>query len=191
MNQPVAPLPEPERPELPECLRDATVYLRKGNGLSTGTVDLVRQDDPEQAYRIDDTRPEINLDDHHAPGWGRIKFAVRLPRLRVQNRIMFRLPLDDEIPERVAIKCLNIDAVDEALRRGTFEDPYRGINRMLASGDNIHVLGCIEALRDENTLYIVMPYCENGSLHDLPDTIMSEEEALSKFSQILDCLLYL
>jgi len=68
---------------------------------------------------------------------------------------MFRKPRDDEKPEHVAIKCLNINVVEIALRERSYEDPYRGIHRMQTIGDNIHVLGCIEELRDEENMYIV------------------------------------
>jgi len=186
----VAPLPEPELPRLHQCLRNHFVFLMNAandfNPIATH-VDMVRRDNPEQAYMIDHTMDSINLDTY-GPNSGRIFFAFRLPRI---GDGIFRLPAANENPERVAIKCLNINAVVTALRGGSFEDPYRAINRMQTIGDNIHVLGCIEALKDEDNLYIVMPYCEGGSLDEVVDAALPEAHALSIFLQILDCLTYL
>jgi len=186
---PVAPLPDPERPILYECLHNHQVYLNSRGGTifdaSTAQVDMVRKENAKQAYIFDTEGGEISLEDSHGPGWGRIFFAFRLPR--VANN-MFRKPLDGELPERVAIKCLNINVVETALRTGSFEDPYREIYRMEAIGDNLHVLKCIEALKDEENMYIVMPYCEK-SLADLDVT--QEPEAHQRFLQSLHSLKYL
>ena len=66
---------------------------------------------------------------------------------------------------------------------------------MQTIGDNIHVLGCIEALKDDNYMYIVMPYCEEESLVEwIPwkqQKGFSEHRARLLFLQILENILYL
>jgi len=185
---PVAPLPEPERPQVFECLHHQQVFFVDGNNNNNptpGYVDLVRKDNPEEAYMIDRAMEEISLY-YRAPNWGRVFFAVRLPALADG---VYQIPQTEGSVDRVAIKCLHIGAVEAALRQGKLEDPYKEINRMQTIGDNIHVLGCIEALRDKEYLYIVMPYCEGGSLFDFDD--LTEAQALPVFLQILNCLTYL
>jgi len=186
-RRPVAPLPEPERPLLHECLHREQAYFTNGTDFnpSVGYVDLVRKDNPEQAYTIDHTKEEISLN-YRAPGWGRVFFAIRLPALADG---VYQMPQTEGSFDRVAIKCLNINAVEKALREGKLEDPYKEINRMQTIGDNIHVLKCIEALRDEENMYIVMPYCEGGCLGDIHDS--PQAIALPMFSQVLEDLAYL
>ena len=64
---------------------------------------------------------------------------------------------------------------------------------MRAIGDNVHVLGCIEALQDETNLYIIMPYCKQGSLCRLIANRqgLPEDQARLMFRQILENLRYL
>jgi len=188
---PVAPLSEPD-PQLHECLRDQQVSYIDEEGefdpfanVDVSTVDIVRRHNPEQAYIIDRNIEETILD-HPLPGLGRVFCAVRLPRLEYG---VYLRPQTEESVERVAIKCLQINVVEAALRNGSrVQDPYKEINRMQTIGDNIHVLKCIEALKDEENLYIVTPYCER-SLIDFPS--LTETQALHVFSQILECLTYL
>jgi serine/threonine protein kinase len=65
---------------------------------------------------------------------------------------------------------------------------------MQTLGDNIHVLGCIEALQDECFLYIIMPYCVSGSLVEWIPWVqggVSEDQAKTIFSQLLENVRYL
>jgi len=182
---PVAPLPEEERPILHECVHNQRVWFTEGNDQNQrtrqGKVDIVRRDNPENAYIIDHAR-EVTILNHPAPGWGRIFPAYRLRRV---GSGLYRVPRDDEIPERVAIKCLNIKVVEGVLSQGSLENPYREISRMESIGDDIHFLRCIEAFRDKENIYIVTPDCTE-SLYDLQR--LPEKEALGYFWQILDCL---
>mmetsp|Transcript_9022 Transcript_9022/g.18916 ORF Transcript_9022/g.18916 Transcript_9022/m.18916 type:complete len:320 (+) Transcript_9022:16-975(+) len=97
----------------------------------------------------------------HNP-WGIVYFGVVLPKVREG---VFQLP-PEEKPQRVAIKRLSRAPVIDYVERGGNENPFREIQRMRWLGDNHHVLGIIEALYDENFFYIIMPYCEGGSLWD-------------------------
>jgi len=185
---PVPPLPEPGRPELYWCLHHEQAYFMNGTDFnpSVGYVDLVRRENAEQAYIRDPLLEEVDLS-HHGTGWGKVIFAHML---RALADGVYQMPQTEDSTERVAIKCLNFNAVELHLQRGGLEDPYKEINRMFELGrDDIHVLGCIEVLRDEHNLYIVMPYCEGGSLRDLQD--LTESQALPIFVEILKTLWYI
>mmetsp|Transcript_13583 Transcript_13583/g.38230 ORF Transcript_13583/g.38230 Transcript_13583/m.38230 type:complete len:384 (-) Transcript_13583:265-1416(-) len=112
-----------------------------------------------QAYmRIPEIAP-VSLD-HHGAGWGMIYFGVILPRIQDQ---VFQMPTEEKA-EKVAIKRLSRAVVNEYLRLGGNENPYKEIQRMDWLGDNHHVLGLVEVLQDDDYLYIITPYCEGGSL---------------------------
>lgn len=70
------------------------------------------------------------------------------------------------------------------------EDPMKEISTMQFLGlQNIHILGLIEVLQDEDYIYAVMPYCRGGDLLDVkegyPEARMPEPEARCCFRQIL------
>jgi serine/threonine protein kinase len=185
----VHPLDEP-RPELEYCLTNHEVEVEFPNApnRSYTTVDIVKANDPRQAYVILPWVEQIKLE-HHGEGWGYICFGIVLPRLEG----VYQVPNPDQC-EHVAIKCLNKEVIEDALRNGSREDPYREILRMQTIGqDNIHVLGCIEALQDETNLYIIMPYCEKGSLYSFISGMqgLTEDQARILFRQILNNLRYL
>lgn len=122
-------------------------------------VDVIKAQNAPQAYmRIQEMAP-IDLS-HHYQGWGTVYFGVILPK--VQEGV-FRMPTPEKA-QRVAIKRLSKTVVKEYLERGGNENPFKEIQRMQWLGDNKHVLGLVEALHDEDYLYIIMPYCEGGSL---------------------------
>jgi len=188
--QPQDPLPETDEPQIDPCLTDQAAWLVPHNSPDPdeGVVDIVRRDKPTQAYKILPSREKRNLD-HHAPGWGFVAFGIVLRRL---HDGIYQMPHPDTV-EYVAIKRLDRKVVDQSLAQGKRENPYREISRMQTLGDNIHVLGCIEALQDENFLYIIMPYCEQESLVEwIPwDRGFPEEKARQIFQQILENLIYL
>jgi serine/threonine protein kinase len=64
---------------------------------------------------------------------------------------------------------------------------------MQTIGDNKHVLGCIEAFRDQEYMYIVMPFCDEESLVEwIPwKQGLPENQAKQLFLQILENILYL
>ena len=186
----VQPVPEPGRPVLDACLTNQQAWLvsSETQDATQGEVHIVKKVNPRQAYRIFPSLERINLN-HHAPGWGYLCFGVTLPRLA---ECVYQMP-NREKYERVAIKCLNKRVVEAALRAGSREDPYNEIYRMQTMGDNVHVLGCIEALQDETYIYIIMPYCENYSLLRLipGGEGLPEAQARYYFQQILENLKYL
>jgi serine/threonine protein kinase len=188
--QPQDPLPETEHPQIDACLTDQPAWLvpRNSPEPEEGVIDIVRRDNPKQAYRILPSREKKNLD-HHAPGWGFVEFGIVLRRLAEG---VYQMPHPDTV-EYVAIKRLNRKVVDHSLTQGKRENPYKEIYRMQVLGDNIHVLGCIEALQDENYLYIIMPYCEQESLVEwIPwKQGFPEERARQVFQQVLENIIYL
>ena len=186
----VQPLDEP-LPVLDACFTDHPVWLVREEDPSVlfqGTIHVVRERDPQQAFMIDGgikPRP-LNPD---VPGWGDIHFGKVLKRL---PRGAYQMP-SPERNERVAIKCINKQVVERERSAGNMKDPYREIYRMQTIGDNVHVLGCIEALQDETNIYIVMPYCAHDSLRkSIPEGVgLPEDEARRYFQQILENLTYL
>jgi len=156
-------------------------------------VFLVKTKDPDHAYDLVGKAPKFL--DHHGNGWGRIEFAVIYNRIRPQAPeddggalLRFQAPTPEEA-QLVAIKKLNKAVVDNYLARGGHENPYNEIRRMQQIGDDIHVLSCIEVLEDETFLYIVTPFCGEGSLLD--NMPYSERDAQRLFRNMLEILLYL
>jgi len=134
---------------------------RHHNAVYNMTVDVVNinQEKASQAYMRIQEMPPIDLG-HHYPEWGTVYFGVILPRV---GEGVYHLPTEKKA-QKVAIKRLSRASVNEYLERGGNENPYKEIQRMQWLGDNKHVLGLVEALHDEKYLYIIMPYCEGGSL---------------------------
>jgi serine/threonine protein kinase len=64
---------------------------------------------------------------------------------------------------------------------------------MQTIGDNKHVLGCIEGLRDQKYMYIIMPFCHEESLVEwIPwKQGLPENQAREFFLQILENIMYL
>lgn len=176
---------------------EAYVLSFESGNVNRERVFLMKQDEPDRAYRLIPGKPSKLLD-HHLDGWGEIRFCVVLPRITsdteaVDNCLFsFQEPHPDEA-ELVAIKKLKKSVVKNYLDRGGHEDPYKEISRIQELGDNIHVLKCIEALEDDEWLFIVTPYCSDGTLVDsFPfGEGLHEEEALAYFRNILEILLYL
>ena len=169
------------------------------------TIDVIRAENDDryannnhaqqpqaQAYMRIPTMARKSLD-HHAPGcgWGCVYFAVILPQV---SPGVFQAPTAEQA-QLVAIKRLKKSVVDHSLVQGRKENPYKEIQRMQTLGDNLHVLGCLEALVDSKNdfLYIIMPYCEQQSLAEwIPwNQGVSEHQAKQLFSQILENIIYL
>lgn len=133
------------------------------NGSIGVVVDVVNKNPQkaQHAYMRIQEMPPVDLS-HHYPGWGTVYFGVILSRVRDG---VYRLPAEEHA-QRVAIKRLSKGAVIEYLQKGGNENPFKEIQRMQWLGDNRHVLSLVEALHDETYLYIIMPYCEGGSLVD-------------------------
>jgi serine/threonine protein kinase len=133
------------------------------SGMGVVTVDVVNKNPQKvsHAYMRIQQIPPVDLC-HHYPGWGMVYFGIILPR--VQEGV-YHLPTE-EMAQKVAIKRLSKPSVMEYLQKGGNENPLKEIQRMQWLGDNRHVLGLVEALHDDDYLYIIMPYCEGGSLVD-------------------------
>ena len=151
---------------------------------------LLRKRQATHAYaRI--PRPPIDLN-HHGNNWGCVLFGVMFPRV---SSTTFQAP-SSKTARYVAIKQLRRSVVDEYLRTGGEENPYKEIARMQELGDDVHVLSCIEALQDDQYLYIITPMaCGSGTLKDaipwLRRQPMDPDRARELFIQILNILLYL
>lgn len=197
-------IPEPQPPlqedysqlVIEDCKTQQEVPVINHDGLrTTMVVDVVKSQNPSQAYlRIPSKLPK-NLD-NHGPGWGCVYFGIILQGL---GNNLFQAPSYDAV-EYVAIKKLRLSVVSRYLKMGGKENPYKEILRMQTIGDNVHVLGCHEALQDETHLYIVMPYCEHESLVECinwswrgnPTGMgLDEPQAMEYFRQILENILYL
>lgn len=140
---------------------DFHLHGNSNHAIANVTIDVVNKNLQTHAYMRIQGIPPIDLG-HHYPGWGLVYFGAILPR--VQDGVFQLLP--EESAQKVAIKRLSKKAVIEYLQKGGNENPFKEIQRMQWLGDNHHVLGLVEVLHDENYLYIIMPYCEGGSLSD-------------------------
>jgi len=126
-------------------------------------VDVVNKNlqNAKHAYMRIQEMPPVDLS-HHYPGWGAVYFGVILSKVKEG---VYQMPTQEKA-QKVAIKRLSKAAVMEYLQKGGNENPFKEIQRMRWLGDNRHVLGLVEALHDDHYLYIIMPYCEEGSLVD-------------------------
>lgn len=194
VGEPSSPLPEVHQPVISrgESNFEGMVEPYGGQEPFFEELFLARATDPTQAYSLMG-KPSRPLD-HHAPGWGEIQYAFALPRVGQTSAgfsTFFAPPPNQAF--RVAIKKLNKAVVSQYLAMGGHENPYKEISRMQELGDGIHVLECLEALEDDTFLYIVMPYCHEGSLlENIPwQTGYPHQEARALFRNVLEDLLYL
>jgi serine/threonine protein kinase len=197
---PQDPLPETQGPVLEEAITKPQVWVIPPNETEPQlqTIDVIKADNIHrnnptqnaQAYMRIPTMARKNLD-HHAPKWGCVYFGVILPQV---SPGVFQAPTAEQA-QLVAIKRLKKSVVDDCLAQGRRENPYKEIQRMQTLGDNLHVLGCLEALVDTKNdfLYIIMPYCEQQSLAEwIPwNQGVSEGQAQAVFSQIISSIVYL
>lgn len=190
------PLPEEYAPKISrgEGNQDVLVRAYDNDMAQIERVFLVKKDDPDRAYKLIGKPSKIL--DHHGEGWGSIEFAVVLPRDRSVGAgggiFKFNAP-DPDAATLVAIKKLSKAVIRNYLDMGGHEDPYVEISRMQEIGDDVHVLSCVEALEDNDYLYIVTPYCHEGSLVENISwgKGYSEAEAQALFKNILEILFYL
>jgi serine/threonine protein kinase len=168
-------------------------------------VFVTKTDDANIAYQIfpPEAFQPIELS-HGGPVWGHVYKGFMIPR---GAEMHFQEPAEDEA-QIVAIKRLSRKVVDTELANGSRENPYREIYRMQTIGDNIHVLGIIEALQNDEYLYICTPWADVGSLSNIglvptvrPPPIthpgiprelpLEEERARRIFRQMMEGLEYL
>lgn len=162
VDPPQHPLPEEhfDRDSLADRCVTNPPYTRVYGENSIGVhVDVVS--DRQGYMRVEGTQP-INLD-YHSPGWGMIYIGVILRDFKEHHYVT---PNEGEA-QKVVIKRLSKAVVNAYLGRGGNENPWKEIQRMKWLGDNRHVLGLVEALQDDEYLYIITPYCEGGDLAEL------------------------
>lgn len=200
-------LPETHSPVLDPCTSSPKVWVvppdfSSSTEPSKWTVEVlntssstVTTEKPQQAYMRIHSKDPIQLD-HHRVGWGQIYFGVILPRIPgmlLQGEPVYQAPPADAY-QAVAIKRLRKSIVDQALAEGHSENPYLEISRMQRYGDNVHVLGCVEALVDEanDFLYIITPRCECNLVDWIPwGQGMQEDASRTIFAQLLEDVQYL
>ena len=161
------PVPEVFAPDLIPAQRNpthVTLTDHDGNPLNNDPdgpppIALVAGvEQPTHAYAfLPDSQP-IKL--NHEEGWGEVRFGVVYGHVPGDPPHVFRAPDPNrrETPPYVAIKILNKAVVQQHLRRGGKENPYKEICRYQELGDNVHVIRC-EAMEDKEHLYIITPRC--------------------------------
>lgn len=127
-------------------------------------VFVCRRDNPNLAYQIfpPEAFQPIELS-HGGPVWGHVFKGFILRRGADMN---YQEPAEGQV-QIVAIKRLHRQVFETELANGSKENPYREIYRMQTIGDNIHVLGIIEALKSDQYLYICTPWANVGSLSNI------------------------
>ena len=193
-------LPEAFEPILHRAKADGHAYLVLDNGKKiankvTPEKDrffLFKEEQPREAYKLNG-RPSMSLD-HHCEGWGTVFFAFVLPRigLNKEDAYAFKAPHPEEV-EQVVIKRLNKSVIKDYLAHGGHENPYKEIKMLQQLGDGRHVLPIKEALEDDDYIYIVTPFCSEGSLLEaIPFREgLPEDLAMKLFRNILEILKYL
>jgi serine/threonine protein kinase len=194
---PQDPVPEHINPIIHEAVPNPQIWIVPRGSLRANPVFrqvfVCRRNRSKQAYQI--IQPPafqpVELS-HGGPIWGYLFMGVLIPR---RDDLIYEEPMDDTQAQLVAIKRLNLNVVITELQNGSREDPFKEIYRMQTIGDNQHVIGIIEALQDENYLYIITPWCEGGSLMShiplAPGQLSVDQQARILFEQILEDLDYL
>jgi len=207
-KRPVYPLPEQINPEIHEAITNPNIWVVPSSSSAVGRstlrqrtpaqpsfreVFLCRRNNARHAYDI--IKPPafqpIELS-HGGPIWGYVLMGVIYHRRK--EDLLYDEPSEQTV-QRVAIKRLELKVVQKELEAGSRENPFKEVYRMQSMGDNVHVVGIIEALQDENYLYIITPWCEGGCLSDhvplVPNEQYSvEDQARVLFQQILENLHY-
>jgi serine/threonine protein kinase len=152
------------------------------------SVYLHREVNPTHAYAL--TGTSINLKHHH-PDWGHVHFGLVLER---RHSTGFAPPTSASEVRHVAIKELRKSVFLDALDRGGPNDPYKEVALLQELGDNVHVLQLLEALEDDEFLYIVTPRGLGTLLDIIPwhtRQPLQADRVRAIFRQLLDILLYL
>jgi serine/threonine protein kinase len=171
-----------------------------GNGSNDDDEDDV--DTPQQPQLVVDvmnTSPESShaymriprqpiILDHHGPGWGVVYFGV------IVNKVgdgVYQAPSQSDA-RLVAIKRWQKSVIGPAVQRGANENPYREILRSQVLGDDVHVLRSIEAMQDEDYLYLIMPYCDVSLSNWIPwnGGVVRENLSAAIYQNILENVRY-
>lgn len=135
---------------------------------------------------------------HGGPDWGAVFYGYTLVRIQVQGyeTPVFWFPSGASDTIDVAIKVLEKRIFQPLLDQNlTRENPYREIHRMQTPSltDGGYVLPLVEALEDDDYLYIITPFADGGDLTNCmplhPQENMSVElQAHVVYKQMLDSL---
>ncbi|CAM9489710.1 unnamed protein product [Ectocarpus fasciculatus] len=95
-------------------------------------------------------------------------------------------------PAYFAIKELSLGQLQD-MQGQTLEDPLREVAALQYLPSHSNILTCTEALLDENSIYIVMPFYSGGEIFDvlMDSGRFQEGDARLVFRQVLDGLLHL
>ena len=167
---PMNPLDESDVPMIYPGLRDGKVRVIPANGsdVRLEQVFLKRaSNNCPHVYRK--VREKKTNNDKKAQYDGVVLFALRMERVEGHNDL-YREPMPEDAADHlVAIKKQSLAKIQFFLDRGHHENPYTAIARMQKIGDDVHVLGCIEALQDKKNLYTIMKFCDGGVMDILLD----------------------
>jgi serine/threonine protein kinase len=153
------------------------------------SVYLHREVNPTHAYALTGRSIELS---HHHPEWGHVRFGIVLERR--DSSTGFVPPTSASEVKHVAIKELRKSVFLDALDRGGPNDPYKEVALLQELGDNVHVLQLLEALEDDEFLYIVTPRGLGTLLDIIPwhtRQSLQADRVRAIFRQLLDILLYL
>lgn len=171
----------------PQALVDARTAPSSG-GAAAPPVYLHREVNPTHAYALTGRSIELS---HHHPDWGHVHFGIALERRDSSGFVPPSLPTE---VRHVAIKQLRKSVFLHGLARGGPNDPYKEVALMQELGDNVHVLQLLEALEDDEFLYIVTPRGLGTLLDVIPWNSrqpLQADRVRSIFRKLLDILLYL
>jgi serine/threonine protein kinase len=120
--------------------------------------------DCQQVYRRVTEKKSVDGLQHG----GSVIFALRMERVQGETNL-YREPREEDAQANlVAIKKQSLAKIQKALKQGHHENPFDAIKRMQTIGDDVHVLGCLEALKDHKNLHTIMKFCDGGvlSMHE-------------------------
>ncbi|CAB9515459.1 Polyubiquitin (Fragment) [Seminavis robusta] len=174
-----------------EADKEVQVVSFETNDAAAENVFLVKSKNPTRAYW------KIPKADQRLAGdmaeFGERFQAYVLPRIDEDGdkEVFYAPPPEDA--EYATIKKINKKGLNEYLGRGGLENPYKEIAFMKEMGDDDHVLKLIDALEDEEHIYVVTAYHTDDSLFDnVPDGLgCSDVKARDWFGKILRILQFL
>lgn len=173
-------------------------------------VEVVSRYDARQAYVINDAVEPRELSHGGDLPWGVARVGYMLPR-NYSDLLYYEPPPPGvqghpNAPPmvQVMIKILSRAVVEHELGLGSAENPIQEICqveqlfREAPDEAGQHVVQVIEALQNENFIYVITRYCEGGSLHEhiWPDQqhepfIFTEHRAREIFTQMLERINYI
>jgi serine/threonine protein kinase len=170
-GEPTNPLDETVKPDIFRGKRNVKVRVIPANGsdvrLEQVFLKRVTADGCRQVYRK--VKEKKKTADKKAQYDGVVLFALRMELVEGHSDLYREPRPEDADNHLVAIKKQSLAKIKYHVDRGHHENPYTAISRMQTIGDDVHVLGCIEALTDNKNLYTIMRYCDGGIMDMLLD----------------------